>query len=156
MAGRRITQRLTLDELERIAFRLAENELAFDEPIPAFSTRYPNILESCLATPFQRFYGITAYPSLFAKASILFYLLVKNHPFQNGNKRIAVTTLFVFLHKHNKWLKTTLAELYLFTKWVAESEPKAKDFVLMAIEAYIRKRVVPWSDQNNSGHNSIR
>ena len=150
MAGRRIAQRLTLDELERIAFRLAEEELTFDEPIPPFSTRYPNNLESCLATPFQRFYGITAYPSLFAKASILFYLLIKNHPFQNGNKRIAVTTLLVFLHKHNKWLKATLVELYLFTKWVAESEPDAKDFVLIAIEAYIRKRAVPWIAQKNN------
>ena len=150
MAKPRIAEGLTLAEVEYIAFALAREKLAFDEPIPPFSTRYPNILESCLATPFQRFYGITAYPSVFAKSSILFYLLIKNHPFQNGNKRIAVTTLFVFLHKHNKWLNATLEELYKFTKWVAESDPQSKDFVVMAIEAYIRKRVCTWNGQRNS------
>ena len=149
MAKPRITQRPTLAEVEHIAFALAGEKLAFDEPIPAFSTRYPNILESCLATPFQRFYGITAYRSLYAKAGILFYLLIKNHPFQNGNKRIAVMTLLVFLHKYNKWLSTTVEDLYKVTKWVAESDPKDKDFVLMAMEAYIKKRVCPWNARDN-------
>ena len=149
MAKPRIVQRLTLAEVEQIAFALAEKNLTFNEPIPPFSTRYPNILESCLATPFQRFYGITAYRSLFAKVSILFYLLIKNHPFQNGNKRMAVTTLLLFLHKHNKWLNTSLEELYKITKWVAESDPENKDFVLMAIEAYIRKRICAWADRQN-------
>jgi len=36
------------------------------------------------------------YPTLVSKASFLFYLMIKNHPFQNGNKRIAITTLFTF------------------------------------------------------------
>ena len=144
-----IAQGLTLAEVEYIAFALAKGKLSFEEPIPPFATRYPNILESCLATPFQRFYGITAYRSLSAKSGILFYLLIKNHPFQNGNKRIAVTTLLVFLHKHKKWLNTTLEELYRITKWVAESDPKNKDFVLMAIEAYIRKRICAWADRQN-------
>ena len=150
MAKPRIAPGLTLAEVEYIAFRLAEEKLAFDEPIPPFSTRYPNILESCLATPFQRFYGITAYRSLYAKSSILFYLLIKNHPFQNGNKRIAVTTLLVFLHQHNKWLNTTLEELYKLTKWVAESDPKNKDFVIMAVEAYIKKRISAWSGREKN------
>ncbi|QQG42451.1 MAG: Fic family protein [Candidatus Giovannonibacteria bacterium] len=45
------------------------------------------VLESCLATPFHSFGGKSAYKGLIGKASMLFYLLVKNHPFQNGNKR---------------------------------------------------------------------
>ena len=149
MVRPRITQRITLAEVEHIAFALAQEKLAFDEPIPDFSTRYPNILESCLATPFQRFYGITAYGSLYAKSSILFYLLIKNHPFRNGNKRIAVTTLLVFLHKHKKWLNATPEELYKITKWVAESAPQDKDFVLMAAEAFIKKRICAWTDRKS-------
>ena len=136
-------------EVEHIAFALARAKLAFDEPIPDFSTRYPNILESCLATPFQRFYGITAYASLYAKSSILFYLLIKNHPFRNGNKRIAVTTLLVFLCNHNKWLNATPEELYKITKWVAESDPKDKDFVLMATGAFIKKQICPWAKRKS-------
>ena len=138
MARSRIVHPVSIDEVERIAFALAQ-KLGFDEPIPPFTSRYPNILESCVETPFQRFYKITPYPSLYAKASILFYLLIKNHPFKNGNKRIALTTMLVFLHKHGKWLNTAVGELFEFTKWVAESNPKDKNFVLLTIEAYIKK-----------------
>ena len=86
---------ITLREVEYIAVRLAQEMLSFNEPIPDFSTRFPNILESCLATPFQVFSGRSLYPSLISKASIFFYLMIKNHPFQNGNKRIAMTALFL-------------------------------------------------------------
>jgi len=45
------------------------------------------------------------YHGLIGKAAILFYLLIKNHPFKNGNKRIAITTVLVFLSINKKWLK---------------------------------------------------
>lgn len=83
-------------EVEYLAFRLAKETMDFNEPIPDFSTRFPNILESCLAVPFQRFSQKSLYKGLIEKAAILFYLMIKNHPFQNGNKRIAMTTLFYF------------------------------------------------------------
>ena len=51
---------------------------------------------------------------LIIKAAILFYLLIKNHPFQNGNKRMAVTALFLFLYLNKKWLKVDNTELYNF------------------------------------------
>jgi len=129
-------------EVEYIAFRLAKERLAFDEPIPDFSTRYPNILESCLATPFQSFSKKSLYPGFFSKASILFYLLIKNHPFQNGNKRIAMTTLFVFLYKNKKWIKVDTQELYNFTVWVAQSPPRVKDETVKAIEKFLKAYVV--------------
>ncbi len=129
-------------EVEYIAFRLAKEMLAFDEPIPDFSTRYPNILESCLATPFQSFSKKSLYPGFFSKASILFYLLIKNHPFQNGNKRIAMTTLFVFLYKNKKWIKVDTQELHNFTVWVAQSPPRVKDETVKAIEKFLKAYVV--------------
>lgn len=134
---------MTVKEVEYVAFRLAQETLAFHEPIPDFSTRFVNILESCLATPFQSFSGKSLYPSFLAKASILFYLMIKNHPFQNGNKRIAMTTLFVFLHKNNKWLKVDVQELYNFTVWVASSPRKAKDETVKAIEKFLQAYMVP-------------
>ncbi len=135
-------KKITVKEVEYIAFRLAQEILAFNEPIPNFSTRFPNVLESCLAAPFQTFTGKFLYVSLFEKVSVLFYLMIKNHPFQNGNKRIAMTTLFVFLHKNKKWLKVDTQELYNFTMWIAQSPPKFKEETLQAIGKFIKTHIV--------------
>ncbi len=129
-------------EVEYIAHRLAREMLAFDEPIPDFSSRFPNILESCLAVPFQSFSRKPLYPGLISKASILFYLLIKNHPFQNGNKRIAITTLFVFLYKNKKWIRVDTQELYNFAVWVAQSPSKVKDETVRAIEKFLKTYLV--------------
>ena len=67
---------ITVADVEYLAFRLAKEHLSFDEPIPDFSTRFPNLLESCVLTPFQIFSGKALYPTLIAKASILFYLMI--------------------------------------------------------------------------------
>ncbi len=133
---------ITLKEVEYIAFKLARETLSFDEPIPDFSTRFPNVLESCLATPFQTFSGKSLYPRLVSKAGILFYLLIKNHPFQNGNKRVAMTVLFVFLYKNNKWLKVDTQELYNFTVWVASSPRTVKDETVKATEKFLKRYLV--------------
>ncbi|MCD6539723.1 MAG: type II toxin-antitoxin system death-on-curing family toxin [Candidatus Omnitrophica bacterium] len=133
---------ITVKEVEYIAFRLAKELLSFNEPIPDFSTRFPNILESCLSVPFQIFGGKSLYPTLVSKAAILFYLMIKNHPFQNGNKRIAMTTLFVFLYKNKKWLKVDTQELYNFTVWMASSPPSVKDQTVKAIEKFLKDHLV--------------
>jgi len=133
---------ITVQEVEFLAFRLAREHLSFDEPIPDFSTRFPNALERCLVMPFMKFSGKSLYPSLTAKGSFLFYLLIKNHPFQNGNKRIALTTLLVFLHRNGKWLKVDTQEFYNFTVWVAQSPAILKDEVVMAIEKFIKSHLV--------------
>lgn len=129
---------ITIAEGEYLAFRLAKEHLSFNEPVPDFSTRFPNALESCVLTPFQTFSGKALYPTLIAKAGILFYLMIKNHPFQNGNKRIAITTLLTFLFFNGKWLEADTQELYNFTVWVAMSPPQFKDQVVSAIERFIR------------------
>lgn len=133
---------ITVKEVEYTAFGMAQELLAYNEPIPDFSTRFPNILESCLATPFQTFSGKSLYPNFVSKASILFYLIIKNHPFQNGNKRIAITTLFVLLHKNGKWLKVDTQELYSFTVWVAQSIGRVKKEVVKAIERFLRTHMI--------------
>ena len=133
---------ITLREVEYIAFKLAREEFSFDEPIPDFSTRFPNALESCLAVPFQKFSGKSLYPTLISKAAMLFYLLIKNHPFQNGNKRIAMTTLFVFLYRNEKWIKVDTQELYNFTVWVAQSPPTVKDETVKATEKFLKRYLV--------------
>ena len=135
-------QFISIAEIEYLAFRLAKETMDFNEPIPAFSTRFSNILESCLATPFQGFARRSLYRGLISKAAILFYLMVKNHPFQNGNKRIAMTTLFVLLYKNKKWLKVDNQELYNFATWVAASQPKLKNETVKAVEKFIKTYLV--------------
>lgn len=133
---------ITVAEVEYVAHSLAKELMSWNEPIPDFNTRFPNKLESCLITPFQTFNKKDLYSGFITKASILFYLMVKNHPFQNGNKRIAVTTLFYFLHKNKKWLRVDAVELYNFAKWVAESNPKLKDETVKAVTKFVETYIV--------------
>jgi len=139
---------LSIEELEYIAFRLAREIMSFNEPIPDFSTRFPNILESCIFAPFNKFGRKFLYKGLVGKAAILFYLMIKNHPFQNGNKRIAMTTLFVFLYKNEKWLRVDSKELYNFAVWVAESNPKLKEETVSAVMKFIKTYLVDLKDKN--------
>lgn len=133
---------ITLAEVEYVSFRLAKELMEYDEPTPDFSTRFPNILESCLLTPFQSFGKKYLYQGLIGKAAIPFYLMIKNHPFQNGNKRIAVTTLLAFLYLNEKWLEADHKELYNFTMWVAQSLPQFKNETVQAIEKFIKSNMV--------------
>jgi death-on-curing family protein len=136
-------RRLTVKEVEFIAYELAQELFAsFKEPIPDFSTRFPDKLESCLAAPFQGFSRKDFYPNLLSKAAALFYLVNKNHPFQNGNKRLAVTILLVLLYKNGKWLKVSPIELYNFAKWVASSPAGLSDSIMFATEEFLKKYLV--------------
>ena len=136
-------RKISIKDVEYIAFRLAQETLEYNEPIPDFSSRFPNVLESCLAVPFQTFMKKSLYPKWLDKAGILFYLLIKNHPFQNGNKRIAMTTLLVFLYLNGKWIKVDIEALYNFTMWIAQSPPKMKEAAVNLIREFIAQHMVP-------------
>lgn len=130
---------MTVDEIKYTALRLAKDTMSWDEPIPEFETRYPHILESCIITPFQRFNNKFLYKGLTGKAALLFYLLIKNHPFQNGNKRIAITTLLIFLLINGYWLKADTMTLYNTALWVARSPADGKDEVIKYIRKFVEK-----------------
>ena len=133
---------ISVETIQFIAHTLAKKTMDWQEPIPPFETRYPNILESCVKVPFQRFDKKSLYPGLIAKAAMLFYLMNKNHPFQNGNKRVAITALLVFLSLNDKWLEADKTELYNFSLWVAQSPAEAKEETVKYIEKFIKKRMV--------------
>lgn len=135
-------RKINISHIEEIALSLAHETMTWDEPIPPFETRFPNKLESCVETPFQTYGQKDLYQGLTKKASVLFYLMVKNHPFENGNKRIAVTTLLVFLFLNHKWLSIDQQELYNFAKWVAASPPKIMEATVDAIDNFIQKYLV--------------
>lgn len=135
---------LTLQEIEYLAHKVAKELMDFDEPLPAFATRYPGVLESCLAQPFQSFGTEELYPGLIDKAVALFYFITKNHPFENGNKRMAVTTMLLFLYKNGQWLQIDPDDLYKIAMTVANSKPKEKDkitaLLIDAFGKYVTKR----------------
>jgi death-on-curing family protein len=141
-------RQLSLKEVEYTAFEMARKFMTWDEPIPDFGTRYPNVLESCIATPFQTYNRKPLYKKLVGKGAILFYLIVKNHPFENGNKRIAVMALLVFLYLNRKWLNVSNAMLYEFAVMVAESHPKSKDKNLANIEMFLTENIVDFQPED--------
>ncbi len=136
-------KRLTIEEIKYSAHQLAQKYLEWNEPIPEFETRYPYALEQCLVAPFQTFRG-QLYKGLVPKTAILFYLMIKNHPFQNGNKRIAVMSLLLLLGKNGKWLSITPQELYNLARWVAASPAGVKEETVKAIEKELKKALVDY------------
>lgn len=139
------TESISVNEVEYAAHRLAVEFMTWNEPIPPFGSRFPNILESCLKVPFQTYNGINLYRRLTGKAAILFYLMVKNHPFKNGNKRIAVMTLLFFLYKNGKWLDMGNNKLYDIAVGVAESKPKSKDSIIRWLEEAVSQCLTNYS-----------
>jgi len=137
--ARRAVVKISVADVEYVAFRLAEELLSWNEPIPPFETRFPHKLESCLFTPFQTYNRKSLYPTIERKAAALFYFMVKNHPFENGNKRIAVTTLLVFLLRNNRWIRVGNQKLYDLAVNTAKSDPKDKDRIVNEVESFIRQ-----------------
>ncbi len=128
-----------IDDFEYLCFQLAKERLGYSEPIPDYDTRNNELLESALGQPRQTYDGKLLYPTLVKQAAILFYSLIKNHPFRNGNKRIAVMTLIIFLAINNKWLKVSQSGLYLIAKDVSQSKPDEKDDIMNALEQFIEE-----------------
>jgi death-on-curing family protein len=137
---------IKLDDVENVAHGLAQKIMEWDEPIPPFVSRFPNKLESCLATPFQTYGQKPLYRTLVDKSAILFYLMIKNYPFKNGNKRIAVTTLLCFLAMNDKWISVDAHELYTFSIFVAESPAKYQKEIVEIAKKFIRTHLTKYSD----------
>ena len=55
------------------------------------------LLEAAVARPQATFGGEDLYPDVHSKAGALAHLLVQNHPFVDGNKRVGAHALILFL-----------------------------------------------------------
>lgn len=73
----------------------------YPDPLPAFSylggEHGIGLLESALAEPQQTFQGKYLRRTIFDKAASLFRSLIKNHPLIDGNKRLALSAVTIFL-----------------------------------------------------------
>ena len=100
---------------------------------------------SSINTIYQTFDSQELYPSVEEKAAMLLYLVVKNHSFVDGNKRIAAS-LFLWFMKMNKILYkkdgSRLIEnntLVALTLMIAESRTEEKDMILKVIVNLINR-----------------
>lgn len=133
---------LSVGHIRDICFALAKEFLTFDEPIPSFETRFPGRLEAILEIPQQGTRDGLLYPTLTKQATVLFYSLVKEHPFLNGNKRLAVVSLLTFLFLNEHWLETDWKTLYGLTIFVANSDPSDRDKVLRTLGEFMANSLV--------------
>lgn len=91
--------------------------------------RDEGLLQSALAAPFQSFAETDAFPSIQQKAARLAYGLVKNHPFVDGNKRIGVHAMLVFLALNGIELEYGQEELSEIILKVASGENSYDDLL---------------------------
>lgn len=68
------------------------------------------LLESALAQPRASFGGLDLHPPLAAKAAALAFSLTLNHPFVDGNKRVAHAVMEVFLLLNGHEIVATVDE----------------------------------------------
>ncbi len=76
---------------------LALHQLLIEQSGGSAGVRDLGGLESAVAQPQMTFGGVDLYPTLVEKAAALAYSLALNHPFVDGNKRIAHAAMAVFL-----------------------------------------------------------
>lgn len=111
------------------------NKLRFNEESTLFAVERDKGLESIIGNIYQSFDGQDIYKSIEEKGANFLYLIVKNHVFADGNKRIAATLFIYFLNFYGILYKNerqvidnnTLAALTLL---IAESNPKEKDVII--------------------------
>ena len=111
------------------------NKLRFNEESSLFAVERDKGLESIIGNIYQSFDGQDIYKSIEEKAANFLYLVVKNHVFIDGNKRIAATLFIYFLNFYGILYKNgmqiidnnTLAALTLL---IAESNPKEKEVII--------------------------
>lgn len=92
------------------------------------------LLESALENPFQSYGGEELYPSIQAKAARLCYGLVKNHAMLDGNKRIGVHAMLVFLSLNGYELEYTQKELSDLILDVAADKKQYEDILQWLLE----------------------
>ena len=118
------------------------NKLRFNQESSLFAIERNNGLEAIINNIYQTFDNNDVYKSIEEKASNFLYMIVKNHVFIDGNKRIAATLFIYFLsyydilYKDDKQVidNNTLTALTLL---IAESNPKEKEIIIDLIMNFL-------------------
>lgn len=126
-----------IDELKNVL-------MSKNEATPLFGNRKDDSFAGVLGNIVQSFGDEYLYPSIEEQAANLLYMVIKNHPFTDGNKRIGAFLFIWFLERNKHNLKTSgetkindnaLTALALL---VAQSEPGQKDIMIQLIVNLVR------------------
>ena len=117
-------------------------KLRFNEESNLFALERNNGLESIINNIYQTYDNKEVYNSTEEKAANFLYMIVKNHVFIDGNKRIAATLFIYFLQFYNILYidnkkvidNNTLVALTLL---IAESNPKEKEIIIDLIMNFL-------------------
>ncbi len=91
--------------------------------------RDENMLESAANSPFQTFDGEYVYSSLEEMAAHLGYSIIKDHPFQDGNKRTGMLAMMVFLEMNEKPIKSSDPDIVRAGIQLASGEMDVRGFL---------------------------
>ena len=120
------------------------NKLRFNEESSLFALERDRGLESIIGNIYQSFNEEDIYKSIEEKGANFLYLIVKNHVFADGNKRIAATLFIYFLNFYDilyKNGKQTIDNntLTALTLLIAESNPKEKEVIIDLILNFLNE-----------------
>jgi len=139
---RRPVQTVDHAEARRVVARLREKFGASR----LFGREKDESLSGTLGAITQTFAGREVYPSLEEKAAHLLYFVVKNHPFVDGNKRIAAALFLWFLEKNGALYRPDGSKriadnaLVAMTLLIAESRPADKDILTRVVVNLINRQ----------------
>lgn len=116
------------------------NSMKFSLSSDVFGTeKTEGALDGILGSVYQSVCGQDVYPSAEEKAASLLYFLVKDHPFNDGCKRIGATLFLAFLQKNGKLFtpagKQVISNgaLVAITLMIAESRPEEKEIMVTLV-----------------------
>ncbi len=127
-----------------IIVQLRDNLIHKNEAREFFGVESGSKFAGVVAGLYQTFDGKDLYPSIDEKAAHLLYFVIKDHPFVDGNKRIA-SVLFVYYLERNGYLfrrngerKITDNSLVALALLVATSDPKEKELMVGIISNLLK------------------
>ncbi|MCX8514638.1 MAG: virulence protein RhuM/Fic/DOC family protein [Burkholderiales bacterium] len=103
------------------------------EATPLFGNERNDQLQSILSNLDQTMFGEELYKSVEEKAANLFYMVIKDHPFSDGNKRIGSFLFLLYIQLNKLPLKIDNIGLTSLALLIAESDPKQKDLLIRLI-----------------------
>lgn len=134
---------LTYSEAKGVLDSLKSELIKKEEATQLFANEKADEFDGIIGNLYQTFGGVELYPSIEDKASHLLYLIIKDHPFNDGNKRSA-SFLFIYfldkcnyLYKSNGEKKINENALTTLTLLVASSNPNEKDILVKLIKHLI-------------------
>ena len=132
---------LQIADFEKIVDFLQSIQADFSEDIPGFETRYSGVLEGIIGQLDSNCFGKELYKGIVNKAVWMFYCLIKNHPFFNGNKRVAVLALCDFLKRNTSELyldeRNILNDLHNMAIRTSKSKPEN----IESIKNYLKRKI---------------